>query len=177
MYRERWSRQFDHGAPIRALPAAPIAGVLLIIVIVMLAVWPQAIHAVTFDLPYSVPPLDDARPLEMAPINRIAVTSDGQPSWNGDPVSLASLGRRLEETKGMPIQPGLAFEPDPDAGYDISLRVMAVIARAGLNDALFCFGGIGKHRDFGSGKAPAKRSRLLAPPCNPNLNRKMLRTD
>ena len=66
---------------------------------------------------------------------------------NGTPINDGELVRNLEATKAITPEPELQFEPDQQASYDLSIRVLNVIKGSGVSK--FGFVGNEKYREFG----------------------------
>ncbi len=62
--------------------------------------------------------------------NLVAINSRDEILWNGHPVTLEQLKANLERTRAFPDEPELQFEPDLQASYDVSARVLEVIKEA-----------------------------------------------
>ena len=81
---------------------------------------PVATHSVDIDL------LAGARTVD-AVKNMIEITRQNEILWNGHPVSLAELDVNLQQTLTLPVEPELQFEPEPDASYELSAKVLNTI--------------------------------------------------
>jgi biopolymer transport protein ExbD len=50
--------------------------------------------------------------------------------WNGTTVSPAQLDQLLRQSLRYPVEPELQLQPESDASYDLSAKVIAAIKRA-----------------------------------------------
>lgn len=159
--RRKTHAKFDHGEPIRRPNLAPIAGVLLIPAVLAMASYRTPTHALMIDLPA---PFPEMSPVYEGGVQRISVSSSGEPIVNGmvaDPVQFA---RHLEWIAGQSVTDQVVFEPAADAPYGPSLQVLAALAERGLTRfPYFCFGGIERDYRFGKGDS-APRNELPRPP-------------
>ncbi|RJY09654.1 ExbD/TolR family protein [Aurantiacibacter aquimixticola] len=112
---------------------------------------PMQTHALEVDIPttgpLSLPPeawdlSDDAL------VNVVVPKEDGTIQWNGETVSERELRKQLTGNLMLPVEPSLVFAPDPNASYELSLRVLSLVKRSGANK--FCFGDLDDHRHFDS---------------------------
>jgi hypothetical protein len=62
----------------------------------------------------------------------------------------------------------LLFDPDPDASYELSVRVLWLIKSAGFADEYFCFADLKRYRDLENLPAPRTASGASAD-CHPEL--------
>lgn len=69
------------------------------------------------------PPPDLIKPT----INKLTLTREGVILWNGTPQTGSELVRDLKATLTMPVEPELQFQPDQDASYDLSAKVLNII--------------------------------------------------
>jgi biopolymer transport protein ExbD len=60
-------------------------------------------------------------------INKLTLTREGQILWNGTPQTGSQLVTDLKATLAMNPEPELQFEPDQDASYDLSAKVLNII--------------------------------------------------
>ena len=137
---------FDHGQPIATIGLAPLAGILLTVMLVFAALRPPVQHAVLVDLP--APPYPGEIEVLSPPTNKLIITRDGQVLWNAAPVSDAQLADILLSVADDNPQPSLQFEPAGDAPYGRAVAVMEQIRRAGLLDRCFRFSGVARYRYY-----------------------------
>ena len=136
----------DDGSPMMEMNTTPLIDVMLVLLIMFIITIPVATHSVDIDLPVpnNVPPPPDM----IDPIkNKIVLTPDNIILWNGTPINDGELVRNLEATKAINPEPELQFEPDQQASYDLSIRVLNVIKGSGVTK--FGFVGNEKYRQFG----------------------------
>jgi biopolymer transport protein ExbD len=124
----------------------PLIDVMLVLLIMFIITIPVATHSVDIDLPVpnnTPPPPDMIDPIK----NKIVLTPENVILWNGTPINDGELVRNLEATKAINPEPELQFEPDQQASYDLSIRVLNVIKGSGVSK--FGFVGNEKYREFG----------------------------
>jgi len=121
-------------------------------------------HALVIDLPQLPTP---EVPLNDIPFHTIRITPVGELLWDGEPVNSAQLVSLLQATLEEPVQPGISLEPDADASYDFSLRVLNIIASTGLADERFCFGNISQFGNFPKDSLPLRP--ILVRPDDPRI--------
>jgi biopolymer transport protein ExbD len=136
----------DDGSPMMEMNTTPLIDVMLVLLIMFIITIPVATHSVDIDLPVpnnEPPPPDMIDPIK----NKIVLTPDNQILWNGTAIDDGELVRNLEATKAINPEPELQFEPDQQASYDLSIRVLNVIKGSGVTK--FGFVGNEKYREFG----------------------------
>lgn len=135
----------DDGSPMMEMNTTPLIDVMLVLLIMFIITIPVATHSVDIDLP--VPsPQDNPPPVD--PIkNKIVLTPDNLILWNGTPISDSELVTNLNASKAMAVEPELQFEPDQQASYDLSIRVLNLIKASAVTK--FGFVGNEKYRQFG----------------------------
>jgi len=134
----------DDGSPMMEMNTTPLIDVMLVLLIMFIITIPVATHSVDIDLPAPSPPTD----IIVEPIkNKIVLTPTNQILWNGDPISDGQLVSLLNETRAINPEPELQFEPDQQASYDLSIRVLNIIKGSGVTK--FGFVGNEKYREFG----------------------------
>ena len=67
--------------------------------------------------------------------------------WNGTAINESELVANLNTSKTFAVEPELQFEPDQQASYDLSIRVLNLIKASGVTK--FGFVGNEKYREFG----------------------------
>ena len=136
----------DDGSPMMEINTTPLIDVMLVLLIMFIITIPVATHAVNIDLPVpdnSPPPPDQIDPIQ----NKIVLTQADEILWNGAAINQNELVRNLNLTKDMKPEPELQFEPEPQASYDLSVKVLQVIKGSGVTK--FGFVGNEKYRQFG----------------------------
>ena len=132
--------------PLSELNTTPLIDVLLVLLVMFIITIPVATHAINIDLPApsdEPPPPDQVDPV----VNKIVLTPTGQILWNADPINANELVRNLQATLVFELEPELQFEPDANASYEISARVLNIIKNSGVTK--FGFVGNEKYRAFG----------------------------
>ncbi|MCB2059279.1 MAG: biopolymer transporter ExbD [Novosphingobium sp.] len=116
----------DDGSPMMEINTTPLIDVMLVLLIMFIITIPIATHSVDIDLP--VPNNDPPPPDQIDPIkNKVVLTRDGEILWNGDSINGGELVRNLKVTLDMKPEPELQFQPEPDASYDLSAKVLNII--------------------------------------------------
>ena len=136
------------GDPMIDMNMTPLIDVLLVLLIMFIITIPVATHSVDIDLPQGDPPPQD---IIIDPIkNKLVLTQDDQILWNAEVINGSQLRTLLAETTAMAVEPELQFEPEANASYDLSARVLQIIKGSGVTK--FGFVGNEKYRVFGSGQ-------------------------
>jgi biopolymer transport protein ExbD len=137
----------DDGAPMMEMNMTPLIDVLLVLLIMFIITIPVATHAINIDLPAPDP---NSTPPPVDPVtNKIVLTPDGQILWNGESIDQGGLVFNLQQSLTFAVEPELQFEPEANASYDLSARVLSLIKNSGVTK--FGFVGNDKYRQFGSG--------------------------
>ena len=135
----------DDGEPMMDMNMTPLIDVLLVLLIMFIITIPVATHAVNIDLPS---PTNNPDTPEVDPVkNKIVLTPDGQILWNADPISQGELVGNLQQSLTFAVEPELQFEPEANASYDLSAKVLNIIKASGVTK--FGFVGNEKYRSFG----------------------------
>ncbi len=135
----------DDGSPMMEMNTTPLIDVMLVLLIMFIITIPVATHSVDIDLPVpnpNPPPENMIDPIK----NKIVLTPDNQILWNGTAINDGELVRNLEATKGIDPEPELQFEPEAQASYDLSARVLNIIKVSGVTK--FGFVGNEQYRSF-----------------------------
>lgn len=130
--------------PIGEINTTPLIDVMLVLLIMFVITIPVATHSVDVDLPAndcSNCPLSDVA-------NKISITPSDAVLWNGAPVSETQLAGLLAQTRTLPVEPELQFEPEANASYRVSARTLAAIQASGVSR--FGFVGNERYRQFAS---------------------------
>ena len=135
----------DDGAPMMEMNMTPLSDVLLVLLIMFIITIPVATHSIDIDLPQPNPnpPPDMVDPIK----NKIVLTPQNQILWNGEPISDSTLVANLQTSMAYAVEPELQFEPEPQASYDLSARVLSIIKASGVTK--FGFVGNEKYGVFG----------------------------
>jgi biopolymer transport protein ExbD len=133
----------DDGQPMMEMNMTPLIDVLLVLLIVFIMSIPVATHSVDIDLPTPSPPTEDI----IDPIkNKIVLTQNNEILWNGETITDSQLVGNLQATLQLATEPELQFEPEPQASYDLSAKVLNIIKASGVTK--FGFVGNEKYRVF-----------------------------
>ena len=132
-------------APMMEMNMTPLIDVLLVLLIMFIITIPVATHSIDIDLPQANenPPPDMVDPIK----NKIVLTPQNQILWNGEPISDSTLVANLQTSMAYAVEPELQFEPEPQASYDLSARVLSIIKASGVTK--FGFVGNEKYGVFG----------------------------
>jgi biopolymer transport protein ExbD len=116
----------DDGSPMMEMNTTPLIDVMLVLLIMFIITIPVATHSVDIDLPVANDTPNDPPPVD--PIkNKVVLTQDNKILWNGNPISDSQLLSLLKESLTYPVEPELQFEPEENASYDLSVKVLNVI--------------------------------------------------
>lgn len=135
----------DDGAPMMEMNTTPLIDVMLVLLIMFIITIPVATHSVDIDLPVPNPnpPPDMVDPVK----NKIVLTDRNEILWNGDSIDQGTLVANLQTSLTYEVEPELQFEPEPNASYDISAKVINIIKASQVTK--FGFVGNEKYRIFG----------------------------
>ncbi len=132
------------GEPMLDMNMTPLIDVLLVLLIMFIITIPVATHSVDIDLPQGNPPPTD---IVLDPVkNKLVLTSTDQILWNGQTIDQGQLVTLLSETTAFAVEPELQFEPEAQASYDITAKVLQIIKVSGVSK--FGFVGNEKYRVF-----------------------------
>jgi biopolymer transport protein ExbD len=130
----------DDGAPMMEINTTPLIDVMLVLLIMFIITIPVATHSVDIDLPPPNPP--DTPPPPVKPTkNKIVLTWDNNIMWvpgaegAGTPINqgtLVTLLRDSTDKAKFPVEPELQFQPEPQASYDLSAKVLRIIKATGV---------------------------------------------
>ena len=131
----------DDGQPMMEMNTTPLIDVMLVLLIMLIFTLPPVTNSVNIDLP-----APSNNPVNVqTDKNKIVLTAQGQILWNDTDITPNQLVANLQETLTLPV------EPEPNASYDLSAKVLNIIKGSGVTK--FGFVGNEKYRVFG--KAPA----------------------
>ena len=132
------------GEPMLDMNMTPLIDGLLVLLIMFIITIPVATHSVDIDLPQGNPPPTD---IVLDPVkNKLVLTSTDQILWNGQTIDQGQLVTLLSETTTFAVEPELQFEPEAQASYDITAKVLQIIKVSGVSK--FGFVGNEKYRVF-----------------------------
>ena len=135
----------DDGSPMMEMNTTPLIDVMLVLLIMFIITIPVATHSVDIDLPQATPPTNIPPPDTIK--NKVVLTADGKILWNANPVTSGQLVSLLKQTLTYPVEPELQFQPEQDASYDLSAKVLNIIKGSGVTR--FGFVGNEQYRTFG----------------------------
>jgi biopolymer transport protein ExbD len=137
----------DDGSPMMEMNTTPLIDVMLVLLIMMILSIPPATHSVNIDLPVPSPtPPTDIDPIK----NKIVITPDNQILWNGGAINDSQLVTNLQATRALAVEPELQYQPDAQASYDLSVKVLNIIKSSGVTK----FGFVGNEQYRAFDKAP-----------------------
>ncbi|MDE2595781.1 MAG: biopolymer transporter ExbD [Sphingomonadales bacterium] len=120
----------DDGAPMMEMNTTPLIDVMLVLLIMFIITIPVATHAVNIDLPVATPPTNLPPPDTVK--NKVVLTQTNQILWNGKPITDGELRYQLESSLKYAVEPELQFQPEAQASYDLSVRVLNIIKGSGV---------------------------------------------
>ena len=137
----------DDGSPMMEMNTTPLIDVMLVLLIMFIITIPVATHSVNIDLPSPspTPPNVPVHPLK----NKVTISPTNDVQWDGNTVSDGQLLTLLRQTLAMKPEPELQFQPDQQASYDKSIRVLNIIKGSGVTK----FGFVGNESFASFGKA------------------------
>jgi biopolymer transport protein ExbD len=116
----------DDGSPMMEMNTTPLIDVMLVLLIMFIITIPVATHSVDIDLP--VPNPNDPPPPPVKPtVNKVVLTTNGEVTWNGSVINGGQLVQNLNTTKTIVPEPELQFQPEAEASYDLSSKVLNII--------------------------------------------------
>lgn len=135
----------DDGSPMMEINTTPLIDVMLVLLIMFIITIPVATHSVDIDLPVANPP-DTPPPPVLPDKNKVVLTQDNKILWNGNEITDRQLLDNLKLSLTLPVEPELQFEPEENAAYDLSVKVLNVIK--GSQVTKFGFVGNEKYASF-----------------------------
>jgi len=137
----------DDGEPMNEMNTTPLIDVMLVLLIMFIITIPVATHAVNIDLPSPSPTPPD---IKVEPVkNKVNVTADGKILWDSNPVDQGQLLTLLQQSTQMTPEPELQFQPEAQAGYDLTAHVLNIIKGSGVTK----FGFVGNEQYASFSKA------------------------
>lgn len=128
----------DDGSPMMEMNTTPLIDVMLVLLIMFIITIPVATHSVDIDLPPPPPPNTPPPPINPVK-NKLVVTWDNKIIWQpgaaagGIPMTQSQVLQTLEQTKAMNPEPELQFQPEAQASYELSARVLRIIKATGVS--------------------------------------------
>ncbi len=115
-------------APMSEINVVPLVDVMLVLLIIFIITAPLLTHSVKIDLPKaeSAPNITQPEHVELA------VSTDGQLFWNGEPVALEELDTRFSIIIAQEPKTELHIRADKLTHYENVARVMSIAAKAGM---------------------------------------------
>ncbi|WP_310532389.1 biopolymer transporter ExbD [Novosphingobium sp.] len=138
----------DDGSPMMEINTTPLIDVMLVLLIMFIITIPVATHSIDIDLPAPAPDTK-VKPPERDK-NILSVDSVGTITWNGQSLSESTLVYQLTETLKIKPEPELQFQPDAQAPYESTARVLRLIKGSGVT----AFGFVGNEQYYQFGKDP-----------------------
>ena len=136
----------DDGSPMMEMNTTPLIDVMLVLLIMFIITIPVATHSIDIDLPTpSNVPTNNVDPIK----NKIVLTPAGEILWNAESINQNQLVANLQQTLTFAVEPELQFEPEANASYDLSAKVLNIIKASGVTK--FGFVGNEKYRVFDAG--------------------------
>ncbi|MBS0481911.1 MAG: biopolymer transporter ExbD [Proteobacteria bacterium] len=120
-------------APLAEMNTTPLIDVLLVLLIMFIMSVPVAANITPVDLPS--PDTAAARPIQAQ--NTLSITPVGTILWNGNAVSEATLAVTLASLVHLRPEPLVRFQPNAQAPYGTSARVLHIVKQSGI--ASFAF--------------------------------------
>ena len=116
----------DDGSPMMEINTTPLIDVMLVLLIMFIITIPVATHSIDIDLPVANDQPNNPPPVD--PIkNKVVLTIDNKILWNGEEVSGGTLLSLLKQSLNYEVEPELQFQPEPNASYDLSAKVLNII--------------------------------------------------
>ena len=141
----------DDGAPMMEMNTTPLIDVMLVLLIMFIITIPVATHAVNIDLPNPNQPPPDT--IIKRDKNKVVIMPTNEIQWNGTPMNEGQLLSALRSTLAIKPEPELQFQPDPQAPYDTTAKVLNIIKGSGVT----AFGFVGNEQFSEFGKAPGAK--------------------
>ena len=118
----------DDGSPMMEMNTTPLIDVMLVLLIMFIITIPVATHSLDIDLPPPAPP--NSTPPVNPVRNKLVITNDGKLAWNTGVIDGSQLVTLLQQTRVMDPEPELQFQPEADAGYDLTSKVINIIKQS-----------------------------------------------
>lgn len=134
----------DDGEPMMEMNTTPLIDVMLVLLIMFIITIPVATHAINIDLPSPAATPPDVV-IERVK-NKVVVSPSSEILWNGTALTEGQLLTALQATMKIKPEPELQFQPDAQAPYDTSAKVLNIIKGSGVT--AFGFVGNEQYSDF-----------------------------
>ncbi len=118
----------DDGSPMMEMNTTPLIDVMLVLLIMFIITIPVATHSLDIDLPPPAPP--NSTPPVNPVRNKLVITADGTLAWNTGVIDGSQLVSLLDQTRVMVPEPELQFQPESEAGYELSSKVINIIKQS-----------------------------------------------
>jgi biopolymer transport protein ExbD len=130
----------EQSEPMGDLNTTPLIDVMLVLLVMFIITIPVATHEVSIDLPgrTEIDPLPQPDLVK----NKVVIDSSDRLFWNGDPITRPQMSKLLAQTRLLPVEPELQFEPSADAGYKASAEALNAIKASGVTK----FGFVGNYK-------------------------------
>ena len=159
--RKRKKRQrYDHGQPLLRASSLPFLIFFSCLAMVGLSLDRVPVHVLTIDLVTG--PSQGWIGHPDIEVHSIVATQKGTIEWNGEKINMAALLRYLHAGRMQPVEPEIVFAPEANASYDLSAKVLAIIAASGVTK--FCFGELERYKDFGKEASTYRLNLTLVDP-------------
>ena len=132
--------------PLSEINTTPLIDVLLVLLIMIIMTIPVATHSLDVDLPDEGPVRERLHPVK----NMLVVTQDDRLLWNGNRIEEGELAALLAQVRGMAPEPTVEFQPDAQASYEASARILLIVEASRISR--FGFVGNERYREFARGR-------------------------
>ena len=122
------SIQSGRPAPMVEINVVPLVDVMLVLLIIFIITAPLLTHSVKIDLPKAESTANITRSEHV----ELAIRTDGNLLWNGEPVALQQLDSRFSATIAQAPETELHIHADKLVHYEHVARVMSIGAKAGM---------------------------------------------
>jgi biopolymer transport protein ExbD len=127
-------------SPMSEINTTPLIDVMLVLLIMIIVTIPISTNTLEYDLPR-----DGQRTVDRVK-NSLVVTAQGLLLWNGDSVTDSELAGSLAEVRAMRPEPEVQFQPEANASYDRTAKVLQIVKASRITR--FGFIGNERYREF-----------------------------